>query len=93
VTWSPVTLDCLGDAEPFVTYLVPLWTGVIGFFASCPTNEDGSPQECAAWTFEERDVGQATSFTVPDPPLGGVTMFRDPIAVDQNGNRSDECAP
>jgi hypothetical protein len=91
VTWSPVTLDCLGGPELPVTYLVPLWTGVMGFFAVCPTNEDGSPQECAAWVQVEVDVGAATSFPVPDPPLGGVTMFRDPIAVDQAGNRSDAC--
>ena len=95
ISWLPVTLDCLGgqEAQP-VTYLVPFNVGEMVWHPGCPDDADGNRQECATWTFSEWDVGEATSFTVPDPPLGQVYMVTDPIAVDPARNRSDGgCGP
>jgi len=105
ISWRTVTQDRRGGVENQpVTYLVPFAIGEMAprsgddpttpWPDDClPDGETGAVQECASWTLSEWDVGEATSFTVPDPPLGQVYMVTDPIAVDPARNRSDRCSP
>jgi hypothetical protein len=40
------------------------------------------------------ETGTAHAYIgIPDPPVGAVLLWRDPVAVDAAGNRSDDDAP
>lgn len=103
MTWSAVDTDCLGQPKPgLVRYVVPFAVGEMAPRTGddlttpwpdvCELDVNGALQECATWTLSEWDVGQATQFDPPDPPAGQVYMFRDPIAIDAVGLRSDQCS-
>lgn len=95
LSWSAVTLDCAGRPELAVTYVVPAAIGAMTFVAWCPLDLDGNAQRCAVWT----DVSVQTaglSVTLPDPAVGEVLLWKDPVTEDAAGNRSDQtggCAP
>ena len=91
LTWDAVTHDCrsgLESAPP--VYLVPLYqVTVIGW----APDVNGDPAPLYSRTQAEQ-MTPATSMPLPDPPVGGLIAWGDPVAVDLSGNRSDEpCTP
>jgi hypothetical protein len=92
LSWLPVALDCAGHAELSVTYSV--WTEAI-VKTGTQTDADGN-----TWNVERRDflaaVTSNASMMLAEPAEGGGIFWRDPVAVDASGNRSDDpggCSP
>lgn len=93
LTWLAVTRDCRGglEAQP-VRYEVAYRLGFMRDSPVCPLDEQGRTQACVGWT-TGIPVTQELSVTLPEPGVGEVTCWADPVAVDISGNRSDGCAP
>lgn len=84
--WDPVTRDRYGHLEPApCTYLVPYFHAeVIGW----QPDANGDPSPLYLRTSTEVPVA-GTSWRIPDPPVGGLVAWDDPITVDAAGNPSN----
>lgn len=89
--WDAVTRDCKGGLEHQpVRYQVSYALYFMRHSPVCPLTEDGQPQACRG-----RAVGmpvtEGTSLSLPEPAVGEVTAWEEPVSVDPAGNRSTEC--
>lgn len=94
MSWLPVTTTCHDTPllSPIASYEVKTWIGAMKMDASCPLDDDGNAQACAIWTAFPMSTS-ATSLFIPDPALGEVLVYIDPVAITQSGARSDGPCP
>jgi hypothetical protein len=86
-TWLAVSQDCHGAAEPFPpVYEVRVWQAAV---TGSHVGPDGG-----LWPtytrLDERTLIPGTAYALPEPAVGGVVAWWDPVAVDAAGNRSDQ---
>lgn len=89
--WDPVTRDCAGGLEQQpVRYQVAYRLGFMRYSPVCPLDEMGQQQPCVGWTTGV-PVTQELGLALPEPGVGEVTSWEDPVSLDQAGNTSEGC--
>lgn len=89
LSWLAVTQDCAGGLElQPVRYQVAWRLGFMRYSPICP--EPGEP--CIGWT-AGMPLTEGTILSLPEPGVGEVTVWDDPVSLDPAGNRSEACTP
>lgn len=91
LAWDGVTRDCRGgfETQP-VRYQVAYRLGFMRDSPVCPRTEAGEMQPCIGWA-TGLPVTTGTSLSLPEPGVGEVTVWDDPVSLDPAGNRSGAC--
>ena len=91
LSWDAVQHDCRGGMEyQPVRYQVAYRLGFMRDSPLCPRTEAGDVQPCIGWT-TGLPVTESLSLSLPEPAVGEVTVWDDPVSLDPAGNRSEAC--